>query len=66
MRRHPLYLLFGALVVAGAVFVDARGWTLASAVERRPTAGGPRSVRENPGAYRAVYRGSSTRYRGGK
>ena len=64
MRRHPLYLLFGALVVAAAALADARGWTLASAVARRG-ASGPRSVRENPGAYRSVYRGSA-RYRLGK
>ena len=65
MRRHPLYLLFGALVIGGAVYADVRGWTLANSSERRPTAGSPRSVRENPGAYRAVYR-SSGRYRVGK
>ncbi len=66
MRRHPLYLLFGGLVIAGAALADMRGWTLARATERRPTAGSsPRSVRENPGAYRSVYR-SSGRYRVGK
>ena len=64
MRRHPIYLLLGALVVAGAVLADARGWTLANATERRGAVG-PRSVRENPGAYRSVYR-SSARYRLGK
>ena len=64
MRRHPFYLLLGALVVAGAALADARGWTLAGATERRG-AGGPRSIRENPGAYRSVYR-SSARYRLGK
>ena len=64
MRRHPFYLLLGALVIAGAALADARGWTLASAIERRSTAG-PRSVRENPGAYRSVYR-SSARTRLGK
>ena len=64
MRRHPIYLLLGALLVGGAVFADARGWTLASATERRAAAG-PRSVRENPGAYTSVYR-SSGRTRLGK
>ena len=58
MRRHPFYLLLGALLVGGAVFADARGWTLASATERR-SAAGPRSVRANPGAYTPVYRGSA-------
>ena len=65
MKRHPLYLLFGALVIGAAALADARGWTLARTTERRPTAGAPRSVRENPGAYRSVYR-SSGRTRIGK
>ncbi|GLC24830.1 hypothetical protein [Roseisolibacter agri] len=60
--RTPLYAIFGLLVLAGAAWADLRGWTPIRAGEARV---GPRSVRENPGAYRTVYR-SSTRYRLGK
>jgi len=64
MRRHPVYVVLGALLILGAAFADLRGWTLAGAVAARG-GGGPRSVRENPGAYRSVYR-SSVRFRHGK
>ena len=63
MRRHPIYFALGMLLIFGATFIDLRGWTLAGATERR--GGAPRSVRENPGAYRSVYR-SSARFRHGK
>jgi hypothetical protein len=62
MTRVPLYLVFGTLVLAGAAFADLRGWTPIRASEARV---GPRSVRDNPGAYRSVY-GTSSRYRLGK
>ena len=62
MRRHPFYALFGLLVVGTAPATEWRGRTFA-----RPARGQtvPRSVRENPGAYRTVYRGSY-RYLHGK
>ena len=62
MRAAPFYFAFGLLVLAGAVYGDMRGWT-----PIRPSGArvAPRSVRENPGAYRSVYR-SSARYRLGK
>ncbi len=65
MRRHPLYLAFGILVVGGFAFADSRGWILGSSTEGRA---GPRTVRDNPGSSRSVYIGgsSSGRYRGGK
>jgi hypothetical protein len=63
MSRHPLYFALGLLLIVGAFVADVRGWTLAGATER--VRGGPRSVRENPGAYRSVYR-SSARFRHGK
>jgi hypothetical protein len=62
MRGAPFYLVFGLLVLGGAVWADLRGATLIRPGEARVA---PRSVRENPGAYRSVYR-SSARYRLGK
>lgn len=62
MRATPFYLLFGALVIGGVAWADLRGWTPIRPGEARVA---PRSVRENPGAYRSVY-GTSARYRLGK
>jgi hypothetical protein len=59
---RAFYALFGLAVLAGAAWADLRGWTPIRPGEARV---GPRSVRENPGAYRTVYR-SSSRYRLGK
>jgi hypothetical protein len=64
MRRLSLpYLAFGLLVLGMLAFAEYRGWTpFSNAREGRPA---PRSVRDNPGAYRAHYTGSG-RYVGGK
>lgn len=61
MRRHPFYAAFGLLVLAGVALAEWRGWALT-----RPTRSQvvPRSVRENPGAYRPVYRGPYRYLRG--
>ncbi len=60
--RHPVYLLFGVLVLGAFAAAELRGYTLLRPTEVRNV---PRSVRENPGAYRSIYVGS-TRYRRGK
>lgn len=62
MRRHPIYLLFGLLVLGTYGAAELRGWTLLRPTEVRNV---PRSVRENPGAYRSIYVGGG-RYLGGK
>ena len=62
MRRHPIYLVFGLLVLAAVSAAELRGWTLLRATEVRNV---PRSIRDNPGAYRTIYTGGG-RYMGGK
>lgn len=62
MIRRTLYLIFGVAVLAGATMADLRGVAFGGVRQQRV---GPRSVRENPGGYRPVYR-SSVRYRHGK
>jgi hypothetical protein len=62
MTKHPLYLLYGLLVLGLLGTAEARGWSFLRATEVRNV---PRSVRENPGAYRAIYRGPG-RYMHGK
>lgn len=57
-----LYLLFGLFVLAGASYADYRGVSFMRTTELRNV---PKSIRDNPGAYRSLYRGSSRSF-GGK
>jgi hypothetical protein len=58
---YRLYQMLGWLLIGGAVLADRGGWLGA-----RPTRlTVPQSIRDNPGAYRALYQGSP-RYFGGK
>ena len=57
-----LYLIFGLLLLGSAGYADYRGMSLLRATELKNV---PRSIRDNPGAYRSLYRGSN-RYFGGK
>jgi hypothetical protein len=57
-----LYLLFGLSLLAGASYADYRGLSLVRATEVKNV---PKSIRDNPGAYRSLYRGSSRSF-GGK
>jgi hypothetical protein len=61
MWRAP-YLLYSAAVLALLGAAEYRGWWITS-VTRNDNV--PRSVRNNPGAYRPVY-GGLRRYPGGK
>lgn len=56
-----LYLLFGLTVIGSAVAADTRGWLASAALVRNV----PRSIRNNPGAYRSLYNGTP-RWFGGK
>lgn len=62
--KARLYLVYGIIVIAVAAAAELRGWTLTRANEARVDA--PRTIRENPGAYRPIYRGSAGRYMRGK
>jgi hypothetical protein len=56
------YLLIGLLTVVGAFAGDTRGWF---ATRGDTLQNVPRSVRQNPGAYRSLYNGSPRLF-GGK
>jgi len=60
---HLRYLTFGLLVVGAFGFAQYRGWSLLRTNEVRNV---PRSVRDNPGAYRPHYVGRVGRTLGGK
>jgi hypothetical protein len=61
MIRAAFFLL-GLTVVSSALVADTRGW-----FATRPSMIGsvPRSIRDNPAAYRALYRGTPNLF-GGK
>jgi hypothetical protein len=61
VRARILYGVFGAAVLAAALVPEWRGWTFGRARHQQVL---PRSVRENPGAYRTVYRGPYRYLRG--
>ncbi len=63
MLNHLRYLLFGLVVVATFGMAQYRGWSFLRTNEVRNV---PRSVRDNPGAYRPTYSGASGRYMRGK
>lgn len=63
MRLSRAYLLYGLAVLAALGWAEYRGWSMTSVSESRDAT--PRTVRDNPGAYRPHY-GGSGRYLGGK
>jgi hypothetical protein len=62
MMRHPLYLIYSLAVIGFMGMAEFRGWHLSQLNQSRST---PRSVRDNPGAFRPSYN-ASPRYSGGK
>ena len=59
---NPLFTLYGALLLLMTGFAEYRGWSLSSVNQVKNI---PKTVRDNPGAYRSHYGGYS-RYIGGK
>jgi hypothetical protein len=57
---HPFYLAYGVLLLVGVA--EYRGWSPASVNQVKNV---PRTVRDNPGAYRSHY-AFLPRYIGGK
>jgi hypothetical protein len=60
--RHPIFVGYGALVLFFTSLAEYRGWSLARVNQVQNV---PKTVRDNPGAYRSHYGGYS-RYIGGK
>ena len=59
---RTLYAVYGAVVLLGLSVAQYQGWSLASVNQMKNV---PRSVRDNPGSYRSVYR-FYPHYTGGK
>jgi hypothetical protein len=62
MLKHPFYLLYGIAVLGTLATAEYRGWSLQRINEVNNV---PKTVRDNPGAYRPQY-GYYSRYMGGK
>jgi hypothetical protein len=59
---NQLYLIYGFLVLGSVAMAQYRGWSMDTMNEVKNV---PRSIRDNPGAYRSIY-GSYHHYTGGK
>ena len=60
--KDALYLFYGLAILGVLATVEYRGWSVLPINEVKTI---PATVRDNPGAYRSVYRGAG-RYTGGK
>lgn len=60
--RYPGYLIYSMLLLSGMMWAEYRGWSLDRVNQLKDV---PKTVRDNPGAYRAHY-GFYPRYVGGK
>jgi hypothetical protein len=59
---NQLYLIYGLLVLGSVGMAQYRGWSMDTMNEVKNV---PRSIRDNPGAYRSIY-SSYHHYTGGK
>ena len=50
--RHPFYLVYCLALLGATTLAEYRGWSLTSVNEMKDV---PKSVCDNPGAYRAHY-----------
>jgi hypothetical protein len=60
--KNPLFLIYGVMMLGLSTFAQYRGWSFSRINEQKVL---PKSIRDNPGAYRSTYGGFS-RYIGGK
>jgi hypothetical protein len=50
--KHPFYLIYGVLLLSAVSVAEYRGWSFLGVNEVKNV---PKSVRDNPGAYRSHY-----------
>ena len=59
--KHPFYMTYGLFLLGLVSWAEFRGWSFTPVSEVKTA---PKSVRDNPGAYRPHY--GAYRYFGGK
>jgi len=62
LKSHPLFLIYGIVILALTAVAQYRGFTFSRVNQLNNV---PKSIRDNPGAYRSHY-GFYPRYIGGK
>ena len=60
--NYPGFLIYSMLLLGGATVAEYKGWNFARVNQVNNV---PKTVRDNPGAYRSHY-GNYSRYTGGK
>lgn len=60
--RYAAYMMYGVMMLGGATYAEYRGWTFQRVSQVKDV---PKTVRDNPGAYRSHY-AYAPRYMGGK
>lgn len=60
--KSPLFLIYGVMLLGASTYAHYSGWSLTRINEQKVA---PKTIRDNPGAYRSMYGGYS-RYIGGK
>jgi hypothetical protein len=60
--RYSGYLIYSMMMLSTATWAEFRGWTISSVNQTKVA---PKTVRDNPGAYRSHY-AFYPRYVGGK
>jgi hypothetical protein len=60
--NYPGFLIYSVLLLGGATVAEYKGWTMTPVNQVNNV---PKTVRDNPGAYRSTYSNYS-RYTGGK
>ena len=60
--RYAGYLIYSMMMLGGATVAEYRGWSMSSVNQTKVA---PKTVRDNPGAYRSHY-AFYPRYVGGK
>ena len=60
--KNPLFMIYGVMLLGLSSFAQYSGWSFSRISEQKVL---PKSIRDNPGAYRSTYGGYS-RYIGGK
>ena len=60
--KNPLFMIYGVMLLGLSTYAQYSGWSFSRINEQKVL---PKSIRDNPGAYRSTYGGYS-RYIGGK
>ena len=61
--KSPLFLLYGVMLLGASTYAHYSGWSLTRINQQKVL---PKTIRDNPGAYRSMYAGGYSRYIGGK